>query len=1085
MKMLRIHGLGLWFLLSSGLLAQNAGIQGTVTDGSGAVLVNATVVISNTSTGVTTRYTTNAQGLYIAPSLNAGRYQVECQATGFATQALKGLQLEVGQTARLDFALKPGTVVEAVEVSASAVLLNTETTEVGQVIDGKRILEMPLNGRNYLQLAQFTAGVLPGGGAGAGSRARDEGAFAAVGMQIAQNNVLLDGNDNSSRTSGGPLGFEAQAVKPPVDAVSEFKVVTNNMSAEYGYRAGAKILVNTKSGTNELHGSAYEFLRNQKLDAANFFANRNGAKKPLYQQNQFGATLGGRIIKNRTFFFGSYQGTRIRRGQTFTSSVASRDIVERLDFSAQPAVRRNIFDPLTLAGTGAAATRLPFAGNRIPESRVDPVARQILNLSPASNVAGLDNAPNNYFYSPKDSDNANQYDFRGDHNFSANQRFFARYSRRDQFRNENGSLPAPATGGGGQTVDLQGHNLVASLSSTLGTTLFNELRFGYSKFDTKFDIPFTENLNKKFGIKNAPGDSFGDGQDYGFSLFSPAGFTELGPRAFWPNFNNLDNRMITNSMLWQKGKHTVKFGGEYRRLNVFRNAARYRRGQFSFSGQFTSQQPNNGASRGSSGNGLADMVLGWVSGGNYGNNQGENIVAPYYGAFVQDDWKVNSRLTLNVGVRWEMFPKGTFPNAAKQSVGKYLLAEDRIVFPTSDSDCGCKNDRNNFAPRLGLAYQLNAKTVIRSGAGIFYGEPNSLSTEGANFRSGPPRSQDIAIQTNFEQANVFVRDGFPAFSNTQLLRGASVFVFPDFRGTLYASQWFFDVQRTLPLDTLVTIGYQGTKGTNLHAVRNINQPMTPSATVAANQRLILPQFSAVNYHENSLNSVYHALTVKAEKRFSKGFTFLSSFTWSRNMDYGNEDLLDGSPGAVTPYDLRRERGLSTLNRKFGYAFSGVYEVPTGKMTGPAKWVLGGWQIGGIVSLLTGLPISNSINVNNQNLGGAVRGDWVRNPNLPSSERTIDRWFDTTFAVPAAPGTIANVGRNVIVGPGRQNIDMMISRTFRMPFEGHALQFRFESFNFLNHANFGPPAAGLGTPAVGRITVADDPRRIQFGQKYNF
>ena len=1071
--------------LTLSLYAQNSGIQGNVYDSSGAILTQASLTLTNTATGVVTKSSTNDKGFYLLPLLNSGLYKLECLAPGFSTQSVSEFRLEVNQTARFDFTLKPGAITESVSVSASAVLLNTETTEVGQVIDGKRILEMPLNGRNYLQLAQFTAGVLPGGGQGTGSRARDEGAFAAVGMQIAQNNVLLDGNDNSSRTSGGPLGFEAQAVKPPVDAVSEFKVVTNNMSAEYGYRAGAKIIVNTKSGQNDFHGSVYEFLRNQKLDATNFFANRSGAKKPVYQQNQYGATLGGRIIRNRTFFFASYQGTRIRRGQSFISSVPSRDIVDRLDFSTQPAIRRNIYDPLTLSGTGATATRQQFPGNRIPETRLDPVSRQIVKLYPTSNIAGLDNAPLNYFFSPKDSDNANQYDSRVDHNISARHRFFARYSLRDQDRNENGTLPYPVMGGAGQTVDLKGNNLAASLSSTFTATLFNELRFGYSKFDTKFDIPFTENLNPGFGIKNSPGEVLKDGPNTGFSLFAPAGFTQAGPRAFWPNFNNLDNRMISNALSWQKGKHILKFGGEYRRLNIFRNAARFRRGQFNFSGQFTSQQPNNGASRGSSGNGIADMLLGWVSGGNFGNNQGENIVAPYMGAFIQDDWKVSARLTINLGLRWEAFPKGTFPQADKQSVGRYLPAQDKIVFPTSDSDCGCKNDFNNFAPRAGLAFQLNAKTVIRAGGGIFYGEPNSLSTEGTNFRAGPPRSQDVAIQTNFETTPVFVQQGFPVFSNTQLQRGAAAFVFPDFRGTLYASQWFLDLQRTLPLDTLVTIGYQGTKGTNLHTVRDINQPLTPSATVAFNQRLILPQFSGVNYHENSLNSVYHALTLKAEKRFSKGFTFLTSFTWSRNMDYGNEDLLDGTGGSVTAYDLRRERGLSTLNRKLGYALSLVYEIPTGPMTGPARWALAGWQIGGIVAAHTGIPISHSINVNNQNLGGAVRGDWVRNPNLPESERTIDRYFDTTFVVPSAPGVVSNAGRNLIIGPGRQNFDIVLSRTFRMPWEGHALQLRFEAFNALNKANFANPNTGVGTPAVGRINAAEDPRRIQFGLKYNF
>ena len=1072
------------FVALSAALAQNSGIQGSVTDSSAAVLVNATITIKNLDTGVATKVTSNEQGLYLAPLLNAGRYQVECIASGFAPQTVKEFRLEVGQTARINFEMKPGAVAESIDVSASAALLNAQTTEVGQVIDSKRILEMPLNGRNYLQLAQFTAGVLPGG-IGVGSRARDEGQFAAVGMQTNQNNVLLDGNDNSSRTSGGPLGFEAQAVKPPVDAVDEFKVVTNNMSAEYGFRAGAKVIVNTKQGGNELHGSAYEFLRNQSLDATNFFANRAGASKPAYQQNQFGATLGGRIIKNRTFFFGSYQGTRIRFGQSFVSSVPSRDIIERYDFSQQPAVRRNVFDPLTLTGTGATASRLPFPDNRIPAARLDPVVARLLPLYPGSNIAGRDNLPDNYFFSPKDSDDADQYDGRVDHNFSEKHRGFVRYSHRDQFRNQNGTLPFPAMGGQGQTVDLRGKNLAASLASTLTPTMFNDLRFGYSKFDTTFDIPFTENLNPRFGIRNAPGDTIETGSKGGFSRFSPAGFAEMGPRSFWPNFNNLDSRMITNTTLWQRGRHTIKWGGEYRRTNVYRDAARFRRGQFSFSGAFTSQQPNNGTSRGNSGNGMADMILGWVSGGTYGNNQGENIVAPYYGFFVQDDWKVTDRLTINAGVRWEVFQRGTFPDATRQSVGRYLLGSETIVFPTSDSDCGCQNDRNNWAPRVGLAYQLNSKTVIRSGGGIFYGEPGSLSTEGANFRSGPPRSQDIAIQQNFETTTVFVRNGFPAFSNTQLLRGADVFVFPDYRGNLYATQWFFDVQRTLPGDFLVTVGYQGTKSTNLHTVRNINQPMTPSATVPANQRLIRPQFNGVNYHENALNAIYHAMTLKAEKRFAKGFTFLGSFTWSKNIDYGNEDLLDGGQGAVTPYDLRRERALSTLNRQFGSAFSAVYEIPTGPLSGPAKWILGGWQLGGIVSLVSGLPVPHSINVNNQNLGGAVRGDWVRNPNLPADQRTIDRWFDTGFVVPAAPGAVANAGRNLIIAPGRQNVDAMISRTFPMPWESHRLQFRFESFNFFNKANFGPPAAGVGTPTAGRITTAEDPRRIQFGLKYNF
>lgn len=1090
----------LFSLLLSALSAwaQNAGIQGVVTDSSKAMIVSAAVTVTNLDTGVVLRATSNETGAYLFPSLAPGRYKVECSASGFSVQQASEIRLEVNQLARLDFELKPGAVTESIQVSASAVLINSETTEVGQVIDSKRILEMPLNGRNYLSLAQFTAGALPGGGPGTGARSRDEGQFAAVGMQMAQNNVLLDGNDNSSRTSGGPLGFEAQQVKPPVDAVAEFKVVTNNMSAEYGYRAGAKVIVTSKSGTNDFHGSVYEFLRNDALDGTNFFANRSGAKKPKYRQNQYGASLGGPAIRNRTFFFGSWQRTNIRYGQSYINSVPSRDIIERGDFSQQPAVRRNVYDPLTLTGTGAAATRSPFPGNIIPSTRWDPVTAAVIKEYPVSNIAGRDNLPDNYFYSPTDKNDADQYDFRGDHNFSDKHRFFARYSLRDQFRDEAGILPYPATGGLGQTVSLKGHNIAAALSSSLTPTMFNELRFGFSRFNTAFDIPFKENLNPKYGIKNAPGDKFGDGLDHGWTRFSPGGFVEIGARSFWPNINNLNNWMLSDSLLWQKGRHTIKFGGEYRKLGIYRDASRFRRGQVAFSGQFTSQQPNVGTSRANTGNGMADMLLGWVSGGSYGNNQGEDVLAPYYGLFIQDDWKVNSKLTINAGLRYERFYLGTFPNVEKQTVSRYLtapfnvanLADERFVFPGGSGDCGCTNDNNNFAPRLGIAWSVTPATVIRAGGGMFYGEPNSLSTEGANFRSGAPKHAEIAIQQNFETTNFLMRNGFPDFNNTVVQRGVQVYGFPDRRDNLVAAQWFFDIQRTLPFDTLVTLGYAGSKGTNLSTQRNINLPFTPSATVAANQRLIRPQFSNVTWHDNMLHSSYNALTAKAEKRFSKGLTYLAAFTWSRNMDQGNEDLFDGGQGAQTPYELSRERARSNLDRTLGFITSVVYELPFGKgrpylTSGPGSWILGGWQVGGILSLYSGFMIAHTINVNNENLGGAVRGDFVRSPNLPTDQRTIDRWFDTTFVVPSAPGVPSNAGRNLIETPGRKNFDLMVARNFLMPWEGHEVQFRFESFNFTNTPNFGRPATGVGTPTVGRITTAEDPRRIQFALKYIF
>jgi Carboxypeptidase regulatory-like domain/TonB dependent receptor len=1076
-----------------------ATLQGVVTDNSNAVLANAEITVTNLDTGVSIKAMTNETGLYRVPALNPGRYSVEAKANGFAAARVNETRLEVGQTARLDLSLKIGNVSETVEITAQGTLLNSETTDVGQVIDGKRIVEMPLNGRNYLQLAQLTAGVLPAGN----SRTSNEGGFLAFGQHTYQNNVLLDGADNSSRASGGPLGFEAQAVKPPVDAVGEFKVLTNNTSAEFGYSTGAKVIVTTKGGTNEFHGSLYEFLRNDKFDATNFFANRANAKKPVFKQNQFGGTIGGPVIKNKAFFFFSYQGTRLREGQTFTSTVPSRDIKERGDFSLQPAIRRNVYDPATLTGTGATASKTQFAGNIIPLNRWDPVAAAILKLYPDPNIAGRENDTLNYFFSPSRKDDADQYDVRGDYNFSEKQRFYARYSRRIQNKLDPGPLPLPADGGLWTTTVLPGHNIAANLNSTFTAATTNELRFGYTYFPTRFDIPYDENLNAQFGIRNAPGDKFGDGLEHGWSRFSPGGFTEIGARSFWPNINTLDNLTLADTFAWQRGNHTLKFGGEYRRVQVFREAQRFRRGQMAFGGVYTSQRPNDPASRANTGNGMADFLLGLASGGTYGRAQGEESISPYYGAFAQDDWKVTQNLTVNIGLRWEA-TRGTFyPNPDKQTVARYWLPEfygasqaEGIYFPQNGGDCGCQNDLVNFAPRLGIAWKLNEKTVIRAGAGIYYAQPDGFDAQFANFFTGPPRANELNFQANNTVPVAILRNGFPDLPvGTTIPNNSTIDVFAIQRITPYSQQWFLDVQRNLPLDIVLTLGYAGAGTRRIFTSRNINAPLTPDPVVLANQRRRLrTNFNAINVRENSSSASYNSFTAKAERRFTNGFTLLSSFTWSHNIDFVGELLNNGeSIGPFRdPYNPGLERASSNQDRRLAWVTSYVYELPFGKnkkmlSSGAGAWLLGGWQLGGIASFLAGRPLTHSVNVDRQNNGGQVRGNWVSNPNLPSDERTIDRWFDTSFAVPtpAGVGQIGNAGRNLILGPGVKNFDFLLSRSFVMPFEGHSLQFRFESFNFTNTPAFGNPNTGLGTVNAGRITSAGDPRRIQFALKYLF
>jgi hypothetical protein len=1084
------------------ILAQVTGvatIQGVVTDNSGAVVVGAKVSVTNPATGVALKTATNEDGLYRMSGFNPGRYNVEVEGSGFAPTRVTEVRLEVGQTLRLDVTLKPGSVTETVEVTAQATLLNSETTDVGQVIDGKRIVEMPLNGRNYLQLAQLTAGVLPAGN----SRTSDEGGFLAFGQHTYQNNVLLDGADNSSRASGGPLGFEAQAVKPPVDALSEFKVLTNNTSAEFGYSTGAKVLVTTKGGTNQFHGSLYEFLRNDAFDATNFFANRSGAKKPVFKQNQFGGTVGGPILRNRAFFFFSYQGTRRRIGQTFISTVPSRDIKERGDFSKQPGIRQNVYDPLTITGTGTTAARTQFLGNIIPLNRWDPVAAALIKLYPDPNIAGRENDTENYFFSPTALDDANQYDTRVDYNFSERHRIYARYSYRNQDKLDPGPLPLPADGGLWTQTVLRGHNGALTINSAFGATRTNEFRLGVTHFPTRFDIPYTENLNAQFGIKNAPGDNFKDGLDHGYSRMTPTGYAEIGARSFWPNINNLDNVTGADAFAWQLGKHTLKLGAEFRRLKVFREAQRFRRGNFTFSGVYTSQRPNDAASRANTGNGLADFLLGYVNGGTYGRAQGEEIVAPYYAGFVQDDWKITSRLTLNAGLRWEATLGGFHPHADQQSVARYWLPEfygtslaEGIYFPTSDKDCGCHNDLNNLAPRLGLAWKVNDKTVVRAGAGIYFAQPDGLDSQFSNYFTGPPKANELTFVPNLIQPVARLSVGFPDLPvGTTIPNNSSIDVTYIDRLTGYSQQWFLDVQRNLPLDIVLTLGYAGAGTRHLFTSRNINAPLLPDPVVlAANRRRLRTGFNAITLRENSLNANYNSLTAKAERRFTRGFTLLSSFTWSHNIDFAGELLNNGE--SISPfrnqYNPGIERASSNQDRRLAWTTSYVYELPFGKgkrllSSGVGAWLLGGWQTGGILTFLSGRPLTHSINVDRQNNGGAVRGNWVRNPNLPDGERTIDRWFDTTFveATPAGVGQIGNAGRNLIIGPGVKNFDFLLSRSFAMPWEAHLIQFRFESFNFTNTPAFGNPNVAVGNVNVGRITTAGDPRRIQFALKYLF
>ena len=1070
--------------VSSAVWAQSGAIQGVVRDASEAVVAGASVTVANLDTGFRRALTSNDQGFYTAPSLPVGRYKIIAAKPGFANAEVPEIKLDVTQTARVDFTLRTGAVTESVEVTATAALLDSETTTVGQVIDNKRIVELPLNGRNYLDLAALTAGTNPA----RGGRTQDEGGFSASGQHIYQVQVSIDGVDNSSVASGGPLGFEAQAVKPSIDAVGEFRVVTNNLSAEYGTRMGGQVFVNIKSGTNQLHGTAFEFLRNSTLDGTNFFANRAGNQKPTYKQNQFGGTFGGPVRKDKTFFFGSYEGTRTRIGRSFVSTVPV-DELRRGDFNRI----RPIFDPATTVGTAASFTRQQFPGNVIPASRWDPLFSKLLDLYPRpNNGSGI---ANNYFFAPSEKNDVDSYDFKGDHNLSDRQRISARYSKRTRDRFEPGPLPLPADGGLATTTNVDSHSVAATHSLTLGSTSTNEARFGFTRIISRFDIPYDTPLYDQFGIKGIPKVSNPGSNNRGLSRFSPAGYTELGSRSFWPNFNNTDLFQFTDTWYKNWGNHNVRVGGEFRRQNISRLAARFARGQFAFNREFTA----NPANRAATGDGLAEFMLGLAAGGTIGNENGEDLWANTMAGFVQDDWKISPRLTLNLGLRYDLFYAPTF---VQNNVSRFIpdfsntgasarLEQERI----NVGNCGCKNDKNNFAPRVGLAWKASSKTVVRIGGGIIYAQPDSQQMGARAFNQAPD-----FVEVGFGTLDRIVprltlSGGFPAVQLPATSVPGPALVGADipqqFLPTQYSQQWFFDVQRQLPFDLLLTLGYNGNGTRQLLSGVDFNLPfdIAPGPTPVASRR-IWPFYTAVTRQLPVGRLSYNAMTFKVEKRFSKGLTFLSAYTWSKTLDNVDETLSNSGVGALKPWDRNLNRGRSTTDLRHNYVVSASYELPFGKgksflnTNRPLDFALGGWQLAGILSLQTGLPFTVNSGGGITNAGGADRPNRLGNGALPTGQRSIDRWFDLSAFATQAQYTYGNSGRNILDGPGNRNLDLSLAKRFAVT-EKVRLQLRAEAFNATNTANFGFPGSNINGAGVGTITSADEPRRVQFALKLIF
>jgi len=1057
-------------LLSLPVFAQTDGaLSGTVHDTSAAVLPQATVRLLSREQGTVRTVDTNQAGVYQFSFLPPGTYDLTVSASGFKTLSRTNFVLSVAQNARLDFTLELGNVSENVTISANVENVNTESADMGAVIDNTRVVEVPLNGRIFFSLPLLTPGVLPPvQGSGLGYR----GGFNVAGSCEGCNNFVLNGMDNNDTNKQIPN------FRPSIDAIGEFNILTGIYPAEYGYGSGGQIVVTTKSGTNQLHGSAYDFLRNQAaLTARNFF----NTGVPAFRRNQFGGTVGGPIKKDKTFFFFGYEGLRLSTTITSLATVPLAGM-HAGDFSAL-LPKQVLKDP---ANGGA-----PFAGNLIPQNRWSPAGIALMNFYPNPTIpTALGVLPsNNYTFNETRTELYNTDSLKLDHSFSARDSMFltANYYNDHSFEPQVGSCSSGFIPGYG--CDLIQKSQVYGVSEThiLSANKVNEARVAFTMtlqpainqiastpYWSTFGITSIIQNGSELPKDGTPGTTLTGYQ----SLPGPQPFRRADPH--W---------QFSDTFSWTHGKHTVKIGASQLHASTNDVQASSPTGAVSFTN--TSSGPTSTY-------GVADMVLGLpASTSNSPYAYKAYLRQSNVAAFIQDDWKVLSSLTLNLGLRWEL-------NTPPLDYGNHLTNFDPArgipvtqAHPAPNAPGGpivvgfsggqvYNFDWKAYAPRFGFAWQpfRNGKTVVRGGAGTFFQNIGLWNGTG-NIRFASPYTVNNTYTSSVAQP-ITLLNPFPASNavTSNTMSGLDV---------NYKSQriyeWSLGIQRQLTNDMLMDVTYFGTIGNHLQMTQNLNQPAPgPGTPAQVNARRPLPQYGTVNYSEFGGVSHYHSLVGKVTKRMGYGLSFLASYTLSKSIDDLN--------GATNQLDFRTARGPSSFDTRHRFVISPVYELPFGKgkpyvNQGFAARLAGGWQLSPLVQWQTGQPLTATYSGNYSNSGGTrdrpnVTGD--PNANAP---HTPDQWFDTSvFPLRAANGatgatySLGNEGIGVIRSPGLVQMDVSVVRNFQIR-ERFRLQFRAEFFNLFNHANFQFPNLSADTSAFGKITGALDPRQSQFALKATF
>jgi hypothetical protein len=1070
-----------------------ATVLGTVRDTSGAVVAGAKVTLSNVETGIKAQASTDSNGNYEFLNVRIGRYTVVAEMSGFSTATAENFTVTVGARQRVDLELKVGTVTEVVQVTDAVKLLETDSSDRGQVISRQQIVELPLNGRNYADLALLTTGVKRS--AYAFANPPREGAFNANGQRSTFNNFLLDGVDNNAYGTSNQ-GFSNQVVQLSPDAVAEFKVVTNNMSAEYGRTSGAVVNASMRSGTNAFHGTAWEFVRNTSLNAVGFFKPRGG--KPVLQRNQFGFTLGGPVKRDRAFFFTHYEGFRERfKFLTFSSipTVADR----------QGIFNREVRNPLT--------GRSYPANTQIPAADITPFARKVLAELPAPNGAGR---TDNWQNLRSDKNNNDKMDVKLDGQFNSRWSAFVRLSHRKSNLLQQPEIPGPSGGGGNGFIRVLNQYLATGFTYLPSSASLFEFRLGLSRTRAGKETVALggPNMQELYGITGQPTDKRIVG---GLSNQTITGFTALGVQATNPQWQHpfLYNPRANYSIV--KGRHSLKTGYEWQRLHTEIQDVNPLYGLDTYAGQFSRAA---GVATGTGADqqtyNLVDFMFGLRSSYALTNF----FVAQYrqvlHALYFQDDFKVNSKLTLNLGLRYEY---GSPQWEANNKLTNFDPAANRLVAAKDGSIADralIDPDRNNFAPRLGFAWSPIKKTVVRGGYGISYVHFNRSGGGNILAINGPQVVNAVVAQQPGQAGYRTTQDGYPAGLTDPdkfVAVTSNISYYPRESRTGYVQSWFVNVQRELLKNTVLDIGYVGNHGLKLIMFADYNQarPNGPAENAALQARRPNQAFGPITVTFPAGFSNYHALQLKLEKRYSAGLYLLNSFTWSKAIDNVGQALEDqGNGNRSSPqnfYNLRSEKGLSAYHQKFNNTTSAVWQVPVGKgrkylasMHPVGEYLIGGWQISAINNLWSGEPLnflySPAALFQVSNIGPDWRGSTntsarpniVGNPVLPSDQRTPTRWFnEAAVAVPTDRSQpFGNAGRNAVIGPGLFQFDLGVQKDFALPLrEGMSLQFRSEFFNLTNRTNFRAPATNRSAATFGRIASAYPARQVQFGLKLIF